>query len=288
MRLLSVVPRTLAAAALVLMLAVSTGCAPAPSEGLDAAPEPPPATDAMIEDVTVLLTDVARAFGTDGAPTEVIADGAGIAIATTELTESLELAGQPAAVTAALAHAWTLLPAARQIDVEVVAARVVGTHRGNPVATLDVETTVSRAGAATQVSAADYLAAWDGGQLTLLTPLRESDGEPVLDTGVGLTSSTGAVQRYLDLVHAGRWAAVTELADGINVERTALEVLATVVADAEDVELVQVVPPEGPDGEGSPAVEGGDVVYAVSGTHQVLGRFGVSVDERLVVYERTD
>ncbi|SEE96257.1 hypothetical protein [Ruania alba] len=278
----------LGAVGLTALLAVGAGCSPAPTVGLDGAPDPAPPTDAVAEDVSVLLTDVARAFGTNGAPTDVISDGAGIAIATTELTDALDLGDQPAAVAAGLAHTWSLLPAARQVTVEVITAEVVGTHQGDPVARLDVETEVASAGAPTQVSNVDYLAAWDGGRLTLLTPAGESDGAVALDSGVGLESPTGAVRRYLDLVEAGEWAAVEQLAEGINVDRTALEVLGTTVADAEAVEVVRVVAPEGPDGEGAPAIEGGQVVYAVSGADQILGRFGVDVAQRLVVYERTD
>ncbi|QOR69914.1 hypothetical protein IM660_14850 [Ruania alkalisoli] len=276
-----------AAMSLTASLGLAAACAPAPVHVLDPAPEPAPGTGTVSADVQALLTEVARAFGTEAAATDIVSAGAGPAIAASELADALELGDQPTAVAAALAHAWSASGGARQVNVEVLTAEVVGAYRGDPVARLQVDLEVNRAGEPSRVTTIAYLAAWDGGELTLLVPAQDERGRPVVDSGTGLNSATGAARRFLQLLDRGNWAAIAELSDAQNTDRTELEVLRSVVEDAARIEIVEIIPPPPAEDTGGEA-QAPHTVYAVAGTHQVVGRFAVSVDEREVVYERTD
>ncbi|UFU02339.1 hypothetical protein LQF12_12630 [Ruania suaedae] len=277
--------RACTAVVLTASLAAMAACAPDPVHPVDAPGGATTSTGAVTEDVVDLLTEVARAFGTDAAATQIVSGGAAPAIAATELAEALDLGEQPTAVAAALAHAWSAQEEARQVQVEVRSAEIVGAYQGDPVARVRVDTEVNRPDSPTRVTSADYLAVWDGGTLTMLAPWQEEDGRAVVDSGAGLSSPTGAVRRFLQLLEEERWAALADLSGGSSTDRTELEVLRSVVADADRVDLVQVVLPPSPEAAEEPDAQ---VVYAVTSTRQVVGRFVVRVEEREVVYERTD
>lgn len=264
-----------AAAALAVTLA---GCAPAPYREPGPLPEPVPSVTGPSAELGELLSAVANAFGTRDAPRdELVASGTTIQVAVAELREKLQLSDQVAAVAAAWAQQWAGQAPVTEVEVEVSGGQVVGTWGEDPLARVTVTTAVTGGGASTQEQY-DYLMAWHGGSLERLVPLVVDGGAPVVDTGVGLSSPTGAVHRYLDLVRQSRWDGLASFSAGANTDQTELAVLRSVVEAAGDVTLVEMPMADS---------EGTRTVFVVTAIDQVIAQFSVDVQNRTVVYHST-
>lgn len=263
------------ACAVVATALLLTGCAsadpvaelgPAPSDGVDATP----ATEVLV----TLLTDIdAHFLRSTQTTSSIISEGATVDVAVAELTEALDLgdgARDFAAATAAEVSRTT--EAADAVVVEAGEPSVVGSDDGLAVATVTVVQSITHGSGPTTETSTMLAMTLDGDRLTDVDAWN-----PGLDSGVSLSSPTGAAQRYLDLVRAGETEAVRFFSGDVN---TAAEigVLAT-AADGVTVTMVEL-----------PQFQMGSahVVYAVDADGRLVGRFEVLLGSSTqVVYAPT-
>lgn len=263
--------RTAALAALLLL----TGCASAaPVSTLDDAPAESIDPTGQVTLLTTMLTELyAHGLDAGGTPTSIISDGATVAVAVNELTSALDLGEGARDFAAATAFELSIATdePADQVDVATSGAEIVGSHDGQPVATVRVVLSTSRTSGPTTEATVTYALLLDGDRLADV-----ETWAPGLDSGVGLASPTGAAQRFLDLVHAGDREAARFFSDDVNTDAQ-LEVLATATDD--DTRLVEL--PQAQLGSAH-------VVYALDPQGSVLGRFEVLLGSQTrVVYSPT-
>ncbi|HIZ36434.1 MAG TPA: hypothetical protein H9815_11700 [Candidatus Ruania gallistercoris] len=263
-----------------VLLAVGlAGCATESYREPDPAPEPAPSVSGASAELTELLSEIATAFGTqEQQGNELIAPDSSVQVAVADLRAQLQLSDQVAAVAAAWAQDWADRDPVAEVDVQVQGARVVGSWRGNPLAQATVAVTTTEDPGPTAEHEYEYLVSWRSGTLEYLAPLARQDQTVLVDAGIGLGSSTGSVDRFLDLVRQSRWAALAHFSAGANSDRTELEVLQSVIEASPELHLVEMPAPT--DG-------GARRVYAVTGIDQVVAQFSVDVAERTVVFQRT-
>lgn len=263
-----------------VLLAVGlAGCSTEAYREPEPPPEPLPSVSSARAEVTELLTEIATAFGTrDSDGNELIDPDSTVQVAVADLRAQLQLSDQVAAVAAAWAQDWADRDPVAEVEVQVADARVVGSWQGNPLAEMTLAVTTTGSSGPTTESEYEYLVSWAGGTLEYLAPLMREDGAVVVDSGIGLASPTGAVDRFLDLVDRSRWDALGRFSGGANSDRTELEVLQSVVEASPELHLVQMP---------MPTDDGMRRVYAVTGIDQVVAQFSVDVSERTVVFQRT-
>lgn len=259
---------------LVLLAGCSASAYRAPAELTD---DTPSASGAAAQ-LAQVLEEVANGFGTKGAEhTELVDEDATTEVAVRQLDAALGFSDQVGATVAAWAQHWRNQVPVQQVEVAVDNAEVVGTWQGNPLAQVTVELTTSEVPEQEQSVTFDYGMSWRDGALQWIGPLHQDDGEALVDTGRGLASPTGAANRYLELVRQGNWAALERFSAGANSNRTALEVLGSVIDAAQEVRLVAM--PTEHDGVRS--------VYAVTGVNHVIAQFSVDLESRTVLYRPT-
>ncbi|WP_420112620.1 hypothetical protein [Pseudactinotalea sp.] len=238
---------------------------PAPA---DADPTSPVAT------LTTLLTEVyAHGLDASATPTTIVSDGATVDVAVTELTQALDLGEGARDFAAATAFEVGLADDGAVTEVQVVTAdpQVVGSRDGMAVATVGVVLSTSRSSGPTTEMSVTYAVVLDGDRLADVEPWA-----PGIDSGVGLGSPTGAVQRFLDLVHGGDLEAARFFSDGTNTD-TQLRVL----AQATDGRTTLTEVPQAQLGSAH-------VVYALDPDGRVLGRFEVLLSSpATVIYQPT-
>lgn len=237
-----------------------------------------PSTSGAVAQLTELLGELASGFGTTDAEAADMVDGTTtVQVAVTRLRDSLGFSDQVSATAAAWAQHWRGQVPAQDIDVAVTDAEVLGTWHHNPVARVSVQVTTSDLPGQEQTRGFEYAMSWADGALQWLGPLAHVDGMIKLDTGVGLASPTGAVQRYLDLVAGGDWAAIGRFSAGTNTNHTELKVLASVIDAARELHLVAM------------PIRDGEIwtVYAVTGVNHVVAQFDVDLEATTVVYSPT-
>lgn len=272
-------PRTAALFGAALLSAALTGCSMQAYRALDPPPEPVPSVAAPTAQLTEMLSEVATAFGTqEPRGNQLIDPDSTVQVAVADLRSQLQLSDQVAAVAAAWAQDWADREPVTSVAVEAGDAEVVGTWHGDPLAQVTIDVAVTQDHGPTTQQQYEYVLTWADGTLQYLAPLVTSDGEVVIDSGVGLDSTTGSVQRYLELVRQSQWSALARFSDGQNTDRTELEVLRSVIEASPDMTLVEMP---------VPADDGTRRVYAVTAINQVVAQFSVDTTERLVVFQRT-
>lgn len=257
------------------------GCASAdPVTGLDPAAADAADPTAAVADLTTVLTELSRHFldvepaDASDAATAIVSDGATVDVAVAELDESLDLGDGARDFAAATAFELSSTADAPVAEVEIVPdpATVVGSADGGTVATVEVmERRTPATGPITETSTT-YAVVLDGDRLADVRSWK-----PGLDSGVGLDSPTGAVDRFLALVRDGDLDAVAYFSGGVNTG-TQVGVLGGLLETARTrlVELPQQ------------RVGGLWVVYLVDESSRVLGRFEVTLAETTtVVYSPT-
>jgi hypothetical protein len=267
----------LARAGAAVALLLLAGCASAdPVGSLDDAPAGGADPAAQVADLQTLLTEVyAHGLDATGTDTTIVSDGATVDVAVAELTQALDL-GEGArdfAAATAFEIGVTSGEGGEVAEVEVVTSEpsVVGSQDGMAVATVAVVLRVSRTAGPTAEESVTFALVLDGDRLVDV-----ASWAPGLDSGVGLSSPTGAAQRFLDLVHEGDLDAARYFSDGVNTD-TQLEVLAA--ATTGDTTLTEV--PQARLGSAH-------VVYALDPDGRVLGRFEVLLGAQTrVVYSPT-
>ncbi|TDE93950.1 hypothetical protein EXU48_10820 [Occultella glacieicola] len=269
------VPMILAAAVLAA-LATLSGCANSPAVTLGPAPSPAVDPDGAAADLQTLLTELYGAFliGDPDATTIISADATGT-VAVAELDEALSLGGQVEAFAAAtgaeLAHLAEQSPRTPTgVRIEVTDATVVGTEHDRPVATVDLVTTITQRGGATREAEVEFLVGWGADGLTAVWAVERDGTDVVRDSGAGLGSPTGAVDRFLRLALNEEWEALEQFSGGVNASDTELAVFASVAAAAGRHYVLEL-----------PQERAGDthVVYIVGDSNQVIGRFDVVLGE---------
>ena len=262
----------------VAILLLLVGCAAPAYRAPDDLTGPAPSTSGPTAQLGQLLGELGSAFGTENADAaQIVGKNASIQVAVSKLRDALGFSDQVAATAAAWAQHWSSQAPKRQVQIAVENAQVVGTWHGDPLAHVTVRVTTSDLPGQEQTDSFGYAMVWGDGALQWIGPLTRVDGELMVDTGVGLNSPTGSVQRYLDLVEHGDWQALARFSAGANTNRTELEVLGSVIAAAENLYLVPM--PHREDGVWT--------VYAVTGVSHVIGQFTVDLDATTVVYRPT-
>lgn len=263
---------TTAVAALLLL----TGCASAaPVTELGPAPADAPDPAVQVEALTTALTEVyAHFLDASQTPTEIVSDDATVDVAVAELAQALPLGdGARRFLTAT---AFELGRSQPDGDVTAVtmtpeAPRVVGSHDGEAVATVQMTQQTLRSSGPTTEENVTYALVLDGDSLA---DVRAWSGG--LDSGVGLGSPTGAVLRFLQLVRADDLEAAQFFSGGVNTE-TQLQVLRTLTGGR--VSLLEL--PQARMGSAH-------LVYALDEAGRVVGRFEVLIgQETSVVYSPT-
>lgn len=264
----------LTAALLTLALA---GCADQAHQLPDPPPEPAPSVTGPTAQLTEMLSEIATAFGMqEPHGNELIRPGSTVQVAVADLRSQLQLSDQVAAVAAAWAQEWANREPVAAVEVEATGAQVVGSWHGDPLARVTIDVAVTQDPGPTTERQYEYVLTWADGALQYLAPLATADGELVIDSGVGLSSATGSVGRFLDLVRQSHWAALARFSDGQNTDRTELEVLASVIEASPDLTLVEMP---------VTAEDGTRTVYAVTAIDQVVAQFSVDTADRVVVYQ---
>ncbi|HLR27912.1 MAG TPA: hypothetical protein VK086_04405 [Ruania sp.] len=262
----------------VVALLLLAGCAAPAYRDPGELTGPAPSTSGATAQLAQLLGELGSAFGTENADAaQIVGRDATVQVAVSKLRDALGFSDQVGATAAAWAQHWRSQARMRQVEITVEDAQLVGTWHGDPLAHVTVRVTTSELPGQEETDSFGYAMAWSDGALQWIGPLTRTGGELMVDTGVGLSSPTGAVQRYLDLVEHGDWKALERFSAGANTDRTDLEVLGSVIAAAEDLYLVPM--PDRDDGEWT--------VYAVTGVSHVIGQFTVDLDATRVVYKPT-
>lgn len=252
------------------------GCASAdPVRDLGATPTGVDAA-AATQTLATMLTEIDAHFldATQTTPS-IISNGATVDVAVAELTEALDL--DDAARDFAAATAGEVSRSATEEETTSVSAEpgeptVVGSVDGQPVATVTILQSATRPSGPTTETSTTFALTLDGDELADV-----GAWAPGLDSGVSLSSPTGAVQRYLDLARAGETDAVRYLSGDVNTA-TEIGVLATTSAGVSGslVELPQF------------QMGSAHVVYAVDGDGRLVGRFEVLLGSSTnVVYSPT-
>ena len=270
----------LARAGAVAALLLLAGCASAdPVVSLDEVPAGSAEPTAQVADLQTLLTEVyAHGLEATGTETTIVSDGATVDVAVAELTQALDLGDGARDFAAATAFELGASGAgggelADVAEVEVVTSEpsLVGSEDGLAVATVAVVLRVSRTAGPTAEESVTFALVLDGDRLVDVDAWA-----PGIDSGVGLSSPTGAAQRFLDLVQDGDLDAARYFSDGVNTD-TELSVLAA--ATTGDTTLTEV--PQARLGSAH-------VVYALDPDGRVLARFEVLLGSQTrVVYSPT-
>ncbi|CAM3522455.1 hypothetical protein OCAE111667_13885 [Occultella aeris] len=279
--------RTSMACVAVLSLAALAGCANSPTTALG--PEPTPAVDpdGATADLQTLLTELYGAFLVSGDDaTTIISAGATPTVAVAELDQALELGDQveafAAATSAELVRLATQSPTTPTgVSVEITGTTVVGEENSRPVAAVDLITTITQRGGATREAEAEFLIGWGDDGLTAVWALARDGTDIVRDSGIGLNSPTGAVDRFLRLALNEEWEALEQLSGGVNASDTELAVFASVARATTGRYHVLELPQE--------RAGSTHVVYLVGESNQVIGRFEVVLgrDLRVVYFPTT-
>jgi len=259
-------------------------CAPGPPvTELEAVDAPAAQVQANSTTVEVLITELYAHFlaETEEISPQYISAEATPGVAAAELDEAIGLGPQAerfviAAATELdrMAGATTTAGDITEVDIELRDAEVLGSHDGLVVvATTLLQRTISLHGPITE-QAVTYAVGWDGDQLASIEAVIEEGAMRGLDSGSGLSSPIGAVQRFADLAEHQDYEAIEELSDGENVDETQLDVLASVIASAHGTHIV-ALPQE--------TFGSTHVVYLLNAADMVIGRFEVALGEETVV-----
>ena len=271
-------PRTAGPLGAALLVMVLVGCSSQAYRVPDPPPEPAPSVTGPTAQLTEMLSEIATAFGTqEPHGNDLIDPGSTVQVAVADLRSQLQLSDQVAAVAAAWAQDWAEREPVASVELEVTDVEVIASWHGDPLARATIDVAVTQDPGPTTQEQYEYVLSWADGTLQYLAPLVKADSAVVIDSGVGLGSTTGAVRRFLDLVRQSQWSALARFSDGQNTDRTELEVFRSVI-EALDLTLVEVP---------WPADDGTRTVYAITAINQVVAQFSVDTTERVVVFQGT-
>lgn len=257
----------------VLVPLVLFACAAQPPVNV---PQPAQVPQAQVrsqsESLRVLLEELHTQYLIGGGAQYISAD-ATPALAAAELDQAIGLGSQAIRFALATASELTRDPAAgsiAEVTFDLRDVEVLGELDGRVIAATTIWQRVRPEQGSITEQEVTYAVGWEGEELVSVEELRTIGGEQGLDSGVGLSSPTGAVYRFVDLVQQRDFDAVRELSRGQNTNETTLEVLASVVDSSEEVFAVSL-----------PQHSAGTlhVVYLVNAVDLVVGRFEVRLSD---------
>lgn len=272
--------------AIVVAVALLAGCASAaPVTQVDQNAAEYVDLDAEVDRFLVLMQELSDHFQVaqpgEGADS-IISAGATVDVAVAELGQGLDLGEQARGFAAATAFELTERAQASRVEsVEFLPAQaaVVGSVDGHTLVSLQLQQLTVERRSPLLEEVVTYSLALSDGRLAGIYGYAEQSGVPVIDSGVGLDSPTGAAARFADLALEGDWAAIAYLSGDANTDVTTLQVLRSALIATQAYSFVAL-----------PQFQLGNahVVYVLDEDERVVGRFDVVLDEQTtVVYAPT-